>query len=95
MSKKTDRPSISSINSANSLTESNKIEISSSNLVINIKQNNNNNISNSSFNKLLSLQKLIEKQAHLKNLCNLYYIYYYMYMYSYTREKENDGRNKY
>ena len=95
MSKKTDRPSVSSINSANSLTESNKIEISSSNLVINIKQNNNNNISNSSFNKLLSLQKLIEKQAHLKNLCNLYYIYYYMYMYSYTREKENDGRNKY
>ena len=95
MSKKTDRPSISSINSANSLTESNKIEISSSNLIINIKQNNNNNISNSSFNKLLSLQKLIEKQAHLKNLCNLYYIYYYMYMYSYTREKENDGRNKY
>ena len=93
MSKKTDRPSISSINSANSLTESNKIEISSNNLVINIKQNNNNNISNSSFNKLLSLQKLIEKQAHLKNLCNLYYIYYYMY--SYTREKENDGRNKY
>ena len=93
MSKKTDRPSISSINSANSLTESNKIEISSSNLIINIKQNNNNNISNSSFNKLLSLQKLIEKQAHLKNLCYLYYIYYYMY--SYTREKENDGRNKY
>ena len=70
MSLTDERPSMSSVNSISENTKA-----SSLGTVINTQKESI--MYTTSFSKLNSLQKLIQKQAGLKDLCNLYFFIYF------------------
>ena len=75
MSSNSERPTMCSENIMMNTNENLKIGLENNNNILNIPKEINNS---KSFDKLASLQKLILKQANLKEMCNtnikLYYI---------------------
>lgn len=65
-----ERPTMDSVNAINIINENQKTDTSNNNNTSSNPQKEV--INNDSFNKLYELQKLIQKQAGLKDMCNIY-----------------------
>lgn len=65
-----ERPTMDSVNAINIINENQKTDTSNNNTTSSNPQKEV--INNDSFNKLYELQKLIQKQAGLKDMCNIY-----------------------
>ena len=65
-----ERPTMDSVNAINIINENQKTDTSNNNNTSSNPQKEV--INNDSFNKLYELQKLIQKQAGLKDICNIY-----------------------
>lgn len=65
-----ERPTMDSVNALNIINENQKTDTSNNNNTSSNPQKEV--INNDSFNKLYELQKLIQKQAGLKDMCNIY-----------------------
>ena len=64
-----ERPTMDSVNALNIINENQKTDTSNNNNTSSNPQKEV--INNDSFNKLYELQKLIQKQAGLKDMCNI------------------------
>lgn len=64
-----ERPTMDSVNAINIINENQKTDTSNNNNTSSNPQKEV--INNDSFNKLYELQKLIQKQAGLKDMCNI------------------------